>query len=54
MKELFTKFIGQWAYFIGSVMADGFHERMIDLERDEMEMDIQEPKGEDEGKWTNN
>jgi hypothetical protein len=35
------EFVGSWAWFFGSVMADSFYERLYDLEHGEEEEESQ-------------
>lgn len=46
IRKSFLEYIGSWAYFIGSVMADGFHERMCEIEDAENELMDADAAGE--------
>jgi len=39
------EFVGSWAYFVGSVMADGYIDRMVEFNE---EMDEEATKAEEE------
>lgn len=39
------EFVGSWAWFFGSVMADSFYERLHDLEHGDNEEESNDSKG---------
>lgn len=52
ISDAIHQFIGEWAFFIGSVMADGFDSRMKDIEAEE-EAEMLRLENKEEGRKAN-